>query len=180
MDHYDSYTYNLKNLLSFFDEVKAIRVDAVQTCAKERFDAIVYSPGPGSPVAYPQSLELLRLFYGKKPFLGICLGMQLLGALFQIPVVKATEPKHGKTDLIYHSNEGIFQNLKSPIRVMRYHSLLLASVVAPFKLLAWTQKHEVMAIGDLAHRAYGVQFHPESILTESGRELIQNWIRLWK
>jgi anthranilate/para-aminobenzoate synthase component II len=95
-------------------------------------------------------------------------------------VVKATEPKHGKTDLIYHSNEGIFQNLKSPIRVMRYHSLLLASVVAPFKLLAWTQKHEVMAIGDLAHRAYGVQFHPESILTESGRELIQNWIRLWK
>jgi anthranilate synthase/aminodeoxychorismate synthase-like glutamine amidotransferase len=181
LDNYDSFTFNLvQYLCELGAEVFVARNDAVTpgAIAAEGYDGILISPGPGVPGDAGISEDLVRAVSGRVPLLGVCLGHQALGEAFGARVVRAERLMHGKTSPIEHDGGDIFQGLPSPFTATRYHSLLLErpSVHDPLEISAWTAEGEVMAVRHREHATWGVQFHPESILTGSGKTLLANFL----
>ena len=180
IDNYDSFTYNLVQLLGEFGQELAvyrndkITLDAVASLAPAK---IVISPGPGTPAQGRISNDIIRAFHRQVPILGVCLGHQCIAYSFGGKVIRAKRLMHGKTSLIYHDGKGIFTGLPNPFEAVRYHSLIVTEPVpAELEVSAWTDEGEIMG---LRHREYpleGVQFHPESILTAEGKKLLQNFI----
>lgn len=181
IDNYDSFTWNLVDILRRGTRpVKVIRND--DCTAEEAFslnpDGILISPGPGRPQDSGISAKLVQLANGKIPVLGICLGHQLLGEMFGARLIHASAPVHGKTSKVRHDGKGIFLGLDQPMRVMRYHSLLLEAESLPdeLRVTAQTAQGEIMGIQHNFLNFTGVQFHPESVLTEKGDRILHNWM----
>ena len=181
IDNYDSFTWNLVQYLSELDEVRTVRNDRVtlEEIGDMAPSHIVISPGPGTPDDSGISKDVIRAFQGRVPVLGVCLGHQALGAVFGGRVVRAGEPCHGKVSLIHHGGEGILEGMPAPFRATRYHSLVVeeSSLPEELKVTARTEDGTVMAMEHRDHPLFGVQFHPESILTESGMNLLRNFHR---
>lgn len=186
IDNYDSFTYNLVQYLAELGEdVRVYRNDAlsVQAIIDLQPDRIVISPGPGTPDDAGISLEIIERLSGRIPILGVCLGHQSLGQAFGGEVVRARKVMHGKTSPIYHNGQGVFAGLVNPFEATRYHSLVVRreSLPATLELTAWTvdANGEIDEIMGLRHRTLdiqGVQFHPESILTRVGMDLLANFV----
>ena len=183
IDNYDSFTYNLVQYLGELgQELDVVRNDkiTVEQARKRRASAIVISPGPGTPSDAGVSNALIKTFAGTIPILGVCLGHQCIGEVFGGEVVRAKRPMHGKTSQIQHTGAGLFKGLANPFEATRYHSLIVKRETLPKMLAvtAWTQEKEIMGLQHRRLPVYGVQFHPESILTTSGKDLLRNFLSL--
>lgn len=181
IDNYDSFTYNLVQYLSELgEEVKTFRNDAISLAEIESLqpDRLMVSPGPGTPDRAGISLRLIQQFAGKLPLLGVCLGHQSIGQAFGGKVVHAREIMHGKTSSVKHTNVGVFKDIANPFTVTRYHSLVVERQSLPdcLEITAWTDDGEIMGLRHKQLAIEGVQFHPESILTEHGHALLQNFL----
>jgi para-aminobenzoate synthetase component 2 len=180
IDNFDSFTYNLvQYLLQLNVNVKVLRVDEFDPSTIETWgaDAILISPGPGNPASVMGLLQYIRRSNGGIPILGVCLGHQIIAHAFGGIVTRAETPAHGKVSTIHHDGRGLFHNIKSPLRATRYHSLIVDAKSLPgcFEVSAVTQQGEIMAIRHKEFRIEGVQFHPESIMTESGHQMLRNF-----
>jgi anthranilate synthase component II len=181
IDNYDSFTYNI---VQYFGElgqdVHTVRNDQVtiDEIAAMAPDRICISPGPKSPKDAGISVEVLQQFKGKLPILGVCLGHQAIGEAFGGKVVRAKQVMHGKTSLVAHTGVGVFRDIPSPFTVIRYHSLAIerASLPACLEVTAWTDDGEIMGVRHKDYDIEGVQFHPESILSEHGHKLLRNFL----
>lgn len=186
IDNYDSFTYNL---VQYFGElgadVQVFRNDKITIAEIEALnpDRIVISPGPCTPNEAGISLEVIKHFAGKKPLLGVCLGHQSIGQAFGGKIIHAKQIMHGKTSPIYHNDSSVFKGLDNPVTATRYHSLVIEHASLPdcFDVTAWTQTEsgafdEIMGIAHKTLPIEGVQFHPESILTEQGHALLNNFL----
>jgi len=185
IDNYDSFTYNLVQALGRLGaRLRVWRNDKTSLEEIEKFlpDKIIISPGPGRPEQAGISCDLIRAFAGKVPILGVCLGHQCLGSAYGARVVSAKRIMHGKTSLIHHSQQGIHRGLPSPFRAMRYHSLALEEGSLPglFQISARAEDGEIMGIENPGLGLFGVQYHPESFLTEYGLELLNNFLNWGK
>ena len=182
IDNYDSFVFNVARYLTELgEEVEVARNDALDLAAIERHapDALVISPGPCSPNEAGVSLEALRALSGRLPILGICLGHQCIGQAFGGRVVRAKEPMHGRASRIRHAGTDVFAGLPSPLPAGRYHSLAVElDEGAPLIATAWSEDGEIMGLAHRAHPTFGVQFHPESVLTPNGYELMGNFLKL--
>ena len=183
IDNYDSFTYNLVQYLSELGEELVVkRNDQITAKAVARLkpSSIVISPGPGTPADAGVSNELIKTFAGKIPILGVCLGHQCIGEVFGGDVVRAKRPMHGKVSDIYHVPGGLFQGLPDPFEATRYHSLIVKRETLPSVLAvtAWTADKEIMGLQHRRAPIYGVQFHPESILTTAGKDILRNFLAL--
>ena len=181
IDNYDSFTYNLVQYLSEIgQEVKVYRNDkiTIEEVNKLNPKYIVISPGPCTPNEAGISLELINSFKGKIPILGVCLGHQSIGQAFGGKIIHAQTIMHGKTSQIFHENTGVFNGIKSPFTATRYHSLVIDKKSLPdcFDITAWTDDNEIMGIKHKDLPIEGVQFHPESILSEYGHDLLKNFL----
>ncbi|ELY2795379.1 aminodeoxychorismate synthase component 2 [Cronobacter dublinensis] len=181
IDNYDSFTWNL---FQYFSELGAeVVVRRNDELTPDDIDAlapahIVISPGPCTPNEAGISLEVIRRYAGRLPLLGVCLGHQAIGQAFGAAVVRAQNVMHGKTSAIRHNNTGVFAGLNNPLTVTRYHSLIIdrATLPAEFDITAWTDEGEIMGIRHRHLALEGVQFHPESILSEQGHQLLANFL----
>lgn len=187
LDNYDSFTYNLVQYLGELGESVEVRRNDQVSCEEiERLNPshIVISPGPCTPQKAGISIKLLNYFAGKKPVLGVCLGHQAIGAAFGGQVIRAGKVMHGKVSQVEHDGNTIFQKLPSPFKATRYHSLIVAEEKLPkdLEISAHTRESDgTRVIMGLRHRRFpieGVQFHPESVLTDSGRVLLKNFLAL--
>jgi len=179
VDNYDSFTYNLVQYLAELGaESDVFRNDAVTVGDLGAYAGVVISPGPGTPADAGVSTEAIRALSGKTPILGVCLGHQCLGEAFGGRVIR-NEPAHGKTSWIRHDNSGVLAGVSDPFEATRYHSLIIEKVSVPDDLVvtAWTADGTVMGLRHARHPTYGVQFHPESILTKEGKKILANFIR---
>ncbi|MBM3244389.1 MAG: aminodeoxychorismate/anthranilate synthase component II [Candidatus Omnitrophica bacterium] len=182
IDNYDSFTYNL---VQYFGELgadmKVFRNDkiSIKDIKKLRPEKIVISPGPGRPLDAGISCKVISEFSGKLPILGVCLGHQAIGQVFGAKIIIAKRLMHGKTSLIYHNKEGIFKGIINPFEATRYHSLLVEKKSFPqcLEITAWTKEGEIMGLRHRDYNVFGVQFHPESILTKSGKDILKNFLR---
>ncbi len=180
IDNYDSFTYNLVQILEQLDqEVKVFRNDRIDIQSIEALQpsAMVVSPGPGTPASSGVCLEAINHLGPTIPILGVCLGHQAIAASYGGKVVRADRIMHGKTSMIFHDGRSIFKDLTNPFEAVRYHSLIVEKDTVPacLEISAWTADGEIMG---LRHRKYpveGVQFHPESILTETGTTILENF-----
>ena len=180
VDNYDSFTYNLVQYMAELGaEPEVFRNDEVTVDELARFDGIVISPGPGTPDDAGVSNDAVRALSGKVAILGVCLGHQCIGQVFGGEVVR-NEPAHGKTAWIHHDNSGVLAGVSEPFEATRYHSLIVKRSSIPPELLitAWTHDGIVMGMRHAKHPTYGVQFHPESVLTTPGLRLIENFLTL--
>ena len=183
IDNYDSFVYNLVQYFKELDEdivVKRndeITIDDIKTLNPE---IIVLSPGPCSPTEAGICIEAVENFKGKIPILGICLGHQTIGQVFGSKIVKAIEPVHGKVHSITHDGKGVFTNIKNPLNVTRYHSLVVdtETLSDELEITAKTKEGEIMGLRHKKYMIEGAQFHPEAVLTECGHELLRNFITL--
>jgi anthranilate synthase component 2 len=183
LDNYDSFTYNL---VQYFGElgaqVQVVRNDQIDLAGIEAIDPdrICVSPGPCSPAEAGISIELIRHFAGKKPILGVCLGHQAIGAAYGARIVRAQEIMHGKVSSITHRGTDVFAGLPSPCTVTRYHSLAIERASLPdcLDITAETADGEIMGVAHQSLPLYGVQFHPESVLSEHGHALLRNFLEL--
>ena len=188
IDNYDSFTYNLVQYIGELEyEVLVARNDAitVKKIKQLKPSKIIISPGPCSPDQAGVSLDIVNYFHESIPMLGVCLGHQTIAQAFGTKIVHAANVMHGKTSLIHHNQKGLFKNIPSPYTVMRYHSLLAQeeSLADCFEITAWTEdgngvKDEIMGISHKHLPILGVQFHPESISTEFGYDLLSNFLKL--
>lgn len=183
IDNYDSFVYNLVQYLGELGADPLVhRHDALTL--DETFDldpdAILISPGPGTPGDAGLSNEVIRAFAGRRPVLGVCLGHQCMGEVFGGTVVRAPQVMHGKTSLIRHDGKGVFTGLPNPFEATRYHSLIVdrASIPSELEISAETDDGIVMGLRHREHAVEGVQFHPESILTASGHDLLRNFLAM--
>ena len=181
IDNYDSFTWNLYQyfcelgadvLVRRNDELTLAQIDSLSP------QKIVISPGPCTPDDAGISLDVIRHFAGKTPLLGVCLGHQAMAQAFGATVVRAAKVMHGKTSPITHNGQGVFQGLANPLTVTRYHSLVVAPATLPdcFEVTAWSETQEIMGIRHREWDMEGVQFHPESILSEQGHQLLANFL----
>jgi anthranilate synthase component 2 len=182
IDNYDSFTYNLFQYLGELgEEVWVTRNDEVSLdeIAKKSPQHIVISPGPGTPEQAGISNDIIHKFGDSIPILGVCLGHQCVGYSYGAQVSRASEIKHGKSSLIYHDGKGLFQGLPNPFPAIRYHSLVVMPDDLPecLELSAWTNEGIVMGLRHRRFPVEGVQFHPESIMTEVGKDLLKNFLR---
>ncbi|MDD5477189.1 MAG: aminodeoxychorismate/anthranilate synthase component II [Candidatus Omnitrophica bacterium] len=183
IDNYDSFTYNLVQYLGELGQkVLVYRNDAlaIKDIKKLNPDRIVISPGPGRPEDAGISCAVIREFAGKIPILGVCLGHQAIGYVFGGRIVGAAKLMHGKTSKIYHNKKDIFKNIPNPFLATRYHSLLVEkkSLPACLEITASTKEDEIMGLKHKEYSIWGVQFHPESILTKSGKQILDNFIKI--
>ena len=186
IDNYDSFTYNLVQYFAQLQaEVKVIRNDELSIAEIERLQPkwIVVSPGPCTPNEAGVSLALIEQFAGRVPILGVCLGHQSIGQAFGGSIVRAKQVMHGKTSLVHHRGEGVFKDLNNPFTVTRYHSLVIEQQSLPdcLEVTAWTEDEqggldEIMGVRHKTLAIEGVQFHPESILSEHGHDLLNNFL----
>lgn len=186
IDNYDSFTYNVVQYLGELKaDVKVVRNDeiTVQDIVRLAPEKIVISPGPCTPNEAGISVETIKTFAGKIPLLGICLGHQSIGQAFGGKVIRAPQVMHGKTSPVHHADKGVFTGLKNPLQATRYHSLVIEKESLPdcLEITAWTQNPdgsmaEIMGVRHKTLAVEGVQFHPESILTEQGHELLRNFL----
>ena len=182
IDNYDSFTYNLVQYLGELGEQVVVhRNDEItlDEIAAMKPARIVVSPGPCTPNEAGVSVPLIKQFAGEIPILGVCLGHQSIGQAFGGRIIHAQELMHGKTSQIHHKGEGVFKDLPNPYRATRYHSLVIERASLPdcLEITAWTDDGEIMGVRHKALAVEGVQFHPESILTEHGHALLQNFTR---
>lgn len=183
LDNYDSFTWNLVQYLGELGSLpRVVRNDEITVAEAEAMkpEAIVISPGPGRPKDAGVSSALVKRFAGEIPILGVCLGHQCIGEVFGGQIVHAERIVHGKTSAVIHNGRGIFLDVDNPFQATRYHSLLVAREGLPDELqvMAWSPENEIMALRHRDHETWGVQFHPESILTEPGKDLLRNFLRL--
>ena len=181
IDNYDSFTYNLVQYFGELGcEVVVVRNDAVTVDDVEALgaDRICLSPGPSSPAEAGVCVPLIERLAGRVPILGVCLGHQAIGAAFGGQVVRAARVMHGKTDAVTHTSAGVFDSLPSPFTVTRYHSLAIERASLPdcLEVTAWTDDGEIMGVRHRSLPVEGVQFHPESILSEHGHRLLKNFL----
>ncbi len=181
IDNYDSFTYNLVHLfLPLYPDIKVFRHDALSLEEIKRLSphGIIISPGPKSPQHAGVSKEVIIKFYKKIPILGVCLGMQCINECFKGRTKKAPLPVHGKKNLIFHNGRGLFKGIPSPFYVARYHSLCVEiSASSPLRIDALSKEGVIMAITHPSYPLFGVQFHPESFLTEHGEKIAKNFLR---
>ena len=182
LDNYDSFVFNVSR---YFEEIgrptEVVRNDAATVAEIEALnpEAIVISPGPCAPAQAGISLDLIRRVSGRIPLLGVCLGHQAIGEAFGGRVVRARRPLHGRASRVEHDDEGLFAGLPNPLSVGRYHSLIVEFDEAydgPLVVTGRSEEGEVMALAHAKHPTFGVQFHPESILTEGGHRMLQNFL----
>jgi carbamoylphosphate synthase small subunit len=183
LDNYDSFTYNLVQYFGELGaEMKIFRNDAltVEDVKKLAPARICISPGPCTPNEAGISLELIRELGATTPILGVCLGHQSIGQIYGGDVVRADRLMHGKTSPIHHNGSSVFKGLPSPFEATRYHSLIVKRDTLPdcLEITAWTEEGEIMGLRHKEHPVHGVQFHPESILTEHGKQMLENFLSL--
>ncbi len=183
IDNYDSFTYNLVNLIKMItQEVIVFRNDKIQLDEIKRIKPshILISPGPGRPESAGISIEVIKYFHDKIPILGVCLGHQAIAVAFGGKVIKAKNILHGKTSLIYHDSKTLYKNLENPFAATRYHSLIVDENSLPtiLEITSRTENDEIMGIRHKYLPVEGIQFHPESILTNTGHQIISNWLKL--
>jgi anthranilate synthase/aminodeoxychorismate synthase-like glutamine amidotransferase len=183
IDNYDSFTYNLVQYLGELgQQLKVFRNDkiAIAGIKKIKPDKIVISPGPGRPEDAGISCRVIKELGKKIPILGVCLGHQCLGFVWGAKVVQAERLMHGKTSKIYHNRKGIFKGIPNPFEATRYHSLIVSNRNLPtiLEVTAWTKDKEIMGLKHKAFPLWGVQFHPESILTRAGKDILRRFIEL--
>ncbi|MFM2008248.1 MAG: hypothetical protein RIR02_198 [Pseudomonadota bacterium] len=181
IDNYDSFTYNLVQYFGELGEdVHTYRNDEItlEKIAALKPDRICISPGPCTPNEAGVSVPLLQNFAGKLPILGVCLGHQSIGAAFGGKIIRAQQVMHGKTSVIHHTGTGVFKSIPNPYTVIRYHSLAIERSSLPdcLEVTAWTEDGEIMAVRHKEFAIEGVQFHPESILSEHGHALLKNFL----
>jgi anthranilate synthase component 2 len=181
IDNYDSFTYNIVQYLGELGEdVRVYRNDKITIAEIESLapERIVISPGPCTPNEAGISIAAIRHFAGKKPILGVCLGHQAIGAAYGGDIVRAPVLMHGKTSLIHHNGKGLFSGLPNPFEATRYHSLVIKRETLPscLEVTAWTEDGAIMGVRHKEVLVEGVQFHPESILTLVGKDLLRNFI----
>jgi anthranilate synthase component 2 len=181
IDNYDSFTYNIVQYFGELGEdVRTVRNDEIslEQIADMSPERICISPGPKSPKDAGVSVDVLKEFKGKLPILGVCLGHQAIGEAFGGKIIRAKQVMHGKTSKIAHTGEGVFKGLPSPFTVIRYHSLAIerASLPACLEVTAWTDDGEIMGVRHKEFDIEGVQFHPESILSEHGHAMLKNFL----
>ena len=187
VDNYDSFTYNVVQYLAELKaEVQVYRNDQITIAEIEQLapEKIVISPGPCTPNEAGVSVEAIKYFAGKIPILGICLGHQSIGQAFGAEIIRAKQVMHGKTSMIHHNNSGVFSGLTNPYEATRYHSLVINQDTLPdcLEVTAWTQnkdgsRDEIMGVRHKELAVEGVQFHPESILTQHGHDLLENFLK---
>jgi anthranilate synthase/aminodeoxychorismate synthase-like glutamine amidotransferase len=183
IDNYDSFTYNLVQYFGELgQELKVYRNNKITIAEIEKMapDRIVVSPGPCTPREAGISIEVIRHFTGKVPILGVCLGHQAIGDAFGGDVVRAPYLMHGKTSMIHHDGRTVFAGLQNPFEATRYHSLIIKRETLPpvLEVSAWTDDGIIMGVRHRQHKLEGVQFHPESILTGAGKDLLRNFLKL--
>jgi anthranilate synthase/aminodeoxychorismate synthase-like glutamine amidotransferase len=183
IDNYDSFTYNLVQYLQELGaSTEVYRNDKVSIGKLKRLpiERIVISPGPGRPKDSGISCDVIKEFYKKVPILGVCLGHQCIGEVFGGKIVKAPRIMHGKTSLIYHNRQAIFKKVKSPFVATRYHSLIIEHKTLPSNLsvTAYTKEGVIMGVKERSFPLFGVQFHPESILTTEGKKILDNFLNI--
>jgi para-aminobenzoate synthetase component II len=184
VDNYDSFVFNIARYFEELGEAtKVVRNDRIDAADVQALGAkaIVISPGPCGPQEAGQSLSLIRQFNGRLPILGVCLGHQCIGEAFGGRVERAHEPMHGRASLIRHEGEGLFEGLPNPLVAGRYHSLIVeldAAASSDLRVTARSSTGEIMGLEHRTAPTYGVQFHPESVLTESGHALLANFLTL--
>jgi anthranilate synthase component 2 len=181
IDNYDSFTYNIVQYFGELgEEVRTVRNDeiTIDEIAAMKPDRICISPGPKAPRDAGVSVEVIREFQGKLPILGVCLGHQAIGEAYGGKIVRAKQVMHGKTSMIAHTGVGVFKGIPSPFTVIRYHSLAIerASLPSCLEVTAWTDDGEIMGVRHKEFDIQGVQFHPESILSEYGHKLFKNFL----
>ncbi|NQU19588.1 aminodeoxychorismate/anthranilate synthase component II [bacterium] len=182
LDNYDSFTYNLVQYLGqLHRNLKVFRNDKISIGKIKQLnpDKIIISPGPGRPENAGISCELIDSLKGKIPILGVCLGHQAIGYAFGAKIIQAKKIMHGKTSMIYHNKKTIFRNIQSPFEATRYHSLVVDKRTLPanLEIIAWTKDREIMGLKHKEYPIWGVQFHPESILTKVGLRLLKNFLK---
>lgn len=183
IDNYDSFTYNLVQYFGELgEEVIVFRNDKITIPEIEKIkpERIVISPGPCTPKEAGISIDVIKYFKGKLPILGVCLGHQAIGAAFGGRIVRAKNLMHGKTSIIFHDGKTIFEGIPSPFEATRYHSLVIERETLPEELIitAWTEDGEIMGVRHRRYTIEGVQFHPESILTKHGHDILRNFLKL--
>jgi anthranilate synthase component 2 len=188
IDNYDSFTYNLVQYLGELGaDVRVFRNDelSVEEFRELQPERLVISPGPCTPNDAGLSMDLIRAFAGQVPILGVCLGHQSIGQVYGAEIIRAKNVMHGKTSLMHHDGEGVFSKLDNPFTATRYHSLIIRPESMPdcLEVTAWTEsedgsRDEIMGVRHREFAIEGVQFHPESILTECGHDLLQNFLEL--
>lgn len=183
IDNYDSFTYNIYDYVKRLNnDIKVIKNDqfTLSQIKKMRFNKIILSPGPGNPDTAGVSLELIDELHQQVPIFGICLGHQIIAQYFGYQIIKAPSPMHGKIDIIWHDNAGIYYRLKNPLTVVRYHSLIVED--SPLETLQVSARNKEGIIMGLRHQNLAiesVQFHPEAIKTEFGLDMLRNFINKW-
>ncbi len=188
IDNYDSFTYNLVNLFGQYEQqLEVVRNDAIHVTDVEAInpDGVVISPGPGTPDDAGISMDIIRRYHSSIPILGVCLGHQCIGQVFGARIIRASEPVHGKTAQINHSQTDIYEGLPSPFEATRYHSLIIDpdSIPNELHISARSDDGTIMSVRHRESALTGVQYHPESILTTEGSRLIANWLhqtRIWQ
>ena len=183
IDNYDSFTYNLVQYLGELgEELKVFRNDkiSIERIKRLKPKRIVISPGPGTPDDAGISKDVIREFAGKVPILGVCLGHQCIGEVYGGKVIQAKRLMHGKTSMIYHDAKEMFKGLPNPFEATRYHSLLVERRSLPkcLEITAWTKEKEIMGLRHKDYSLFGVQFHPESILTKVGKDILSNFLKI--
>lgn len=183
IDNYDSFTYNLVQYLGELGEdIRVFRNDKITIPEIQKLgpDRIVISPGPCTPKEAGVSINVIKHFAGKIPILGVCLGHQSIGAAYGAEIVNAPRLMHGKTSMIYHDGKTIFKDIPNPFEATRYHSLIIRkeTLSDDFEISAWTDQDEIMGVRHKRFIIEGIQFHPESILTKEGKNILRNFLKL--
>ncbi len=184
VDNYDSFVFNIgRYCTELGEEVRFLRNDVADPAMVAQLapDALLISPGPGTPSEAGYSMELVRRFSGQLPLLGVCLGHECIGEVFGGRVTRAQVPMHGRAGAVHHDGRGLFEGLPTPFSAGRYHSLVVeptAELRATTSIDARSPEGEIMALSHLSHPTYGVQFHPESVLTEYGHDVLANFLAI--
>jgi anthranilate synthase component 2/para-aminobenzoate synthetase component 2 len=183
IDNYDSFTYNLVQYLGELGEdIRVFRNDKITIPEIQKLnpDRVVISPGPCTPKEAGISIKVIQHFAGKIPILGVCLGHQSIGAAYGAEIINAPRLMHGKTSMIYHDGKTIFRDIPNPFEATRYHSLIVRkeTLSDDFEISAWTDQDEIMGIRHKRSIIEGIQFHPESILTKEGKNILRNFLKL--